>query len=69
MIRRALDTALALYELLTLAAITRFRFRGEYWAWRWQTALGPGPRPSRGEIVRRLLRYGLWRRKMRTGRW
>jgi hypothetical protein len=67
--RRSIESALGLLELARLGAITRFRFKGPYWRWRWQTALGPGPAPSRTEIIRRLIRFGVWSRKMRTGRW
>lgn len=64
-----LDVCLGLCELARLGVLTRFRLRGPYWRWRWRTALGPGPKPTRAEIVRRLVRYGVWSRKMRTGRW
>jgi len=69
MLRRALETTLGLCELARLGAITGFRFRGAYWRWRWRTALGPGDTPAPAEIARRLIRYGVWCRKMRTGRW
>jgi len=67
--RRALDLILSILELARLGAITRFRFRGPYWRWRWQTARGPGPQPPRTQTIRRLIRFGLWSRNMRTGRW
>lgn len=69
MLKRAAQTVLGIAELLRLAAITGFRFRGAYWRWRFQTAIGPGERPPRADIIRRLIRYGAWSRKMRTGRW
>jgi len=64
-----IETCAGLEELARLAVITRFRFTGAYWRWRWRTALGPGPQPPPIEIARRLIRYGAWCRKMRTGRW
>lgn len=67
--RRTIDNLLGILELLRLGVITGFRFKGAYWRWRWQTALGPGHQPTRTEIVRRLIRFGVWSRKMRTGNW
>ncbi len=69
MLERTRETISGCLELCRLGAITGFRFRSPYWKWRWQTAMGPGPKPSRGEVIRRLIRYGAWCRKMRTGGW
>lgn len=63
--RRAIDTLGGVYELLRLAAITRFRFRGRYWRWRFETAFGRGLPASRGELIRRVLSYGRWMHRMR----
>lgn len=56
--------AMGAWELLRLAVRSRFRLRGPYWAWRWHTAFGRGA-PPRGELVRSVLRYGHWARRMR----
>lgn len=69
MIHRAIETLLGIAELCRLGVLTRFRFKGAYWNWRWTTALGPGSQPPRRVIARRLIRYGIWSRRMRTGRW
>ncbi len=65
--RRAVPIAqipVAVLELLRFAVITRFRFRGRYWAWRMHTALGHAPSNTRGR-ARAAIEYGLWIRKMR----
>ncbi|MDX2147555.1 MAG: hypothetical protein SFZ23_08540 [Planctomycetota bacterium] len=54
----------ALYELLRLGVLSRFRFRGPYWQWRLHTAFGRGT-PPRGEMIRAVLRYGRWMRDIR----
>jgi hypothetical protein len=66
-IRTALDTVGGLYELARLGVITRFRFRGPYWEWRLHTAFGRGYPASRLELVRAVLEYGRWVRRMRRG--
>ncbi|MBX3353609.1 MAG: hypothetical protein KF684_11810 [Phycisphaeraceae bacterium] len=53
-------------ELLRLAFVTRFRFKGPYWHWRMETAFGRG-KPPRAEMLRAALRYGAWARRMRKG--
>ena len=53
-------------ELLRLAWVTRFRFRGPYWHWRMETAFGRGT-PSRSEMARAAVKYGAWARRMRKG--
>lgn len=55
----------AVYELARLGVLTRFRFRGPYWQWRMHTAFGRGYPPSRLELVRAVLAYGRWMRRMR----
>jgi hypothetical protein len=55
------------WELLRLAVITGFRFRGEYWQWRMQTAFGRGYPATRRELARSVLEYGSWVRRMRRG--
>lgn len=54
----------ALYELGRLGVISGFRFRGPYWQWRLHTAFGKGY-PSRPELIRSVLEYGRWVRRMR----
>lgn len=48
-----------LYELVRLAFITRFRFRGAYWQWRLHTAFGRGY-PPRREHRRSLMHFARW---------
>jgi len=64
---RVLDFLGGLYELARLAAISRFRFRGDYWTWRLYTAFGRGLPDSRAELVRAVLAYGIWAHRMRRG--
>jgi hypothetical protein len=63
--RAPLGTLGGLYELARLAVLTGFRFRGAYWSWRLHTAFGRGYPPSRRELVRSVLAYGRWMRRMR----
>jgi len=65
--RHAIDTVGAIYELARLGIITRFRFRGPYWEWRLHTAFGRGYPESRVQLVRAVLDYGRWVRRMRRG--
>jgi len=65
--RHAIDTVGAIYELARLGIITRFRFRGPYWEWRLHTAFGRGYPESRVQLVRAVLEYGRWVRRMRRG--
>lgn len=65
-LRWTIDTAGGLYELARLGAISRFRFKGSYWQWRLHTAFGRGY-PPRAELVRSVLEYGRWVRRMRRG--
>jgi len=64
---RASEWVLGSLELLRLAALTRFRFKGPYWRWRMETAFGRGE-PPRGEMLRAAIKYGAWARRMRRGR-
>ena len=57
----------ALYELFRLAALSGFRLKGRYWSWRMHTAFGRGYPASRGELIRSVLEYGRWVRRMRRG--
>jgi hypothetical protein len=66
--RWLIDTVGGCYELLRLAVITRFRFRGPYWTWRLQTAFGRGLPESRRELVAGVLEYGRWVYRTRRGR-
>lgn len=65
--QRAIDFLGGLWELLRLAVITRFRFRGPYWQWRLHTAFGRGLPTSRWELVRSILAYGRWAYRARRG--
>jgi len=65
--RHAIDTVGAIYELARLGIITRFRFRGPYWEWRLHTAFGRGFPESRVQLIRAVLDYGRWVRRMRRG--
>lgn len=62
------DTLGALYQLLRLAILTRFRFRGPYWSWRLHTAFGRGYPATRRELVGSVLEYGRWVHRMKRGR-
>lgn len=64
MIGRFFETLGGMYELARLAVITRLRLRGAYWQWRYHTAFGRGV-PPRGELVRGVLEYARWVRRMR----
>lgn len=68
MITRTLDFLGGLYQLARLAVISRFRFRGAYWAWRRHTAFGRGAPRSKLEVARAVVEYGVWMHRMRTGR-
>ncbi len=57
----------ALYELLRLGIITRFDFKGPYWTWRTNTAFGRGMPESKAELIRNVLEYARWVRRMRRG--
>lgn len=62
--RRFLDTLGGLYELIRLAALSRFRLRGPYWRWRLHTAFGSEPPPAT-QRLRAILAYARWVRRMR----
>lgn len=64
-LRSAWETLAGISELIRLGAITRFRFRGPYWKWRLSTAFGRGYPASRWELLRSVLEYGRWVRRMR----
>lgn len=64
---RFIETLGGLYELARLAALTRFRFRGDYWSWRLHTAFGRGYPRSRWELARSVLAYGRWMFRLRRG--
>ena len=63
-IRWTLDTLGGTWQLVRLAVLTGFRFKGPYWQWRLHTAFGRGY-PGRGELVRSVLEYGRWVHRMR----
>lgn len=66
--RTILDFFGGLYQLLRLALISRFNFRGPYWTWRLHTAFGRGYPSSRWETLRSILDYGVWCHRMRRMR-
>ncbi len=68
MLQRPLDTICAIYELARLAIITRFRLKGPYWSWRIETAFGRGLPESKLELLKSLLHYGAWCRRIRRSR-
>ncbi|MDX2118027.1 MAG: hypothetical protein SFY96_07590 [Planctomycetota bacterium] len=57
--RTLFDTLGGLWELLRLAWISRFRFRGAYWQWRMHTAFGRG-KPPLPELIESVIDYGRW---------
>ncbi|MGE3107113.1 MAG: hypothetical protein AB7G11_05165 [Phycisphaerales bacterium] len=65
--RWLIDTVGGVFELVRLGFITRFEFKGPYWSWRLHTAFGKGYPATRRELVRSVLEYGRWVRKMRRG--
>ncbi|MCU0688200.1 MAG: hypothetical protein MUE97_00430 [Phycisphaerales bacterium] len=67
MIRHGLDGLWGVYELLRLAVITRFNFKGEYWQWRMHTAYGRGYPATRWALWKATLEYGVWVHRMRRG--
>lgn len=62
--RWLLDTLGGMYQLLRLAALSGFRFRGAYWTWRMHTAFGRGYPPKR-ELISSILEYGRWMHRHR----
>lgn len=65
--RAIIDTIGGLYELLRLACISGFRFRGPYWSWRMHTAFGRG-KPPLPELLESVLDYGRWAYRTRRMR-
>ncbi len=59
---RLVQTIGGLWELLLLAARSRFRMRSRYWNWRRETAFGggAGDRPTPAEVRRAVIDYGRW---------
>ncbi len=66
---RFLDTIGGLWQLLSMAARSRFRLGGAYWRWRRETAFGTDPArlPPWSQRVRQLLAYGRWVHQMKKG--
>jgi len=62
--RWLVDTLCGVWELLRLAAISRFRLRGPYWTWRRETAFGRA-HLSRRQRLGAVLDYGRWVHRMR----
>jgi hypothetical protein len=65
--RRALHTLDAIWQLARLAVVTRGRLRGRYWHWRFETAFGTDATrmPSRWRRMQAMLRFGHWVGQMR----
>jgi hypothetical protein len=63
--RRFLDNLAGVWQLLRLAALSRFRFKGAYWTWRMQTAFGRGMPATRRQLIDSILEYGRWVARMR----
>lgn len=57
----------AVYELIRLGVITRFRFNGPYWQWRLHTAFGREMPASKAELYRSIWDYARWVHRMRRG--
>lgn len=64
---RIAEIAGGVWELLLLAARSRFRMRGAYWRWRAETAFGtdPAARPPLRRRLRAVLDYGVWVHRMK----
>lgn len=62
--RAVWESLWGLYELLRLAWLFKFRFRGAYWQWRLHTAFGRGY-PPKAELLRSGLTYARWMHRMR----
>jgi hypothetical protein len=69
--RHLVETLGGTWELLLLAARSRFRVGGRYWRWRAETAFGAQreARPSRWRRALAVLEYGRWVYRMKRGRW
>lgn len=63
--RHLLDTIGGLWQLFLLAARSRFRLTGRYWAWRRETAFGRSNPRSRRETLHAVLEYGRWIHRMK----
>lgn len=70
MIRQVLGNALeylgAIWQLLRLGVITRFRFSGPYWSWRMATAYGRG-KPDRPRMLLDIIAHARWIHRSRRG--
>jgi len=68
-LRHLLLTLAAVWELMRLGFVTRFRFDSPYWRWRNHTAFGRGM-PAGGTLgaVRAVLHYGKWVHQQRMSR-
>lgn len=60
-----MSTICGILQLVRLAWISRFRFKGPYWTWRMQTAFGRGMPSDRLELIRSVLEYGRWVHRLR----
>lgn len=66
--RHLLDSVGGLWQLVRLACITGFRFRGPYWQWRLHTAFGPTGKAPAGHAVSSMLEYARWVHRTRRAR-
>jgi len=56
----------SLWVLTTLAIVSKFRFRGQYWAWRTATAFPQGTHPDgKLGLLRSGLEYARWAWRIR----
>lgn len=53
------------WELLRMAAMTRFRLGGEYWSWRRHTAFGEEGAVPAAQRRRAMMEYARWVYRMR----
>ncbi len=60
---RVIDTLTGLVILVFRALRAPGGPRGAYWTWRWQTAFGGGT-PTKPELLRGLLHFAAWTRRM-----
>jgi len=66
---RLVDFFGAIWVLMTLGAVSKFRFNGRYWGWRTATAFPDGGHPggARGTVLA-VYEYARWAWRMRRMR-
>ena len=66
---RLIDFIGAIWVLLTLGVVSKFRLRGRYWSWRTATALPDGVHPEgRLGLIGAGFEYARWAWRMRRMR-